>query len=542
MTWNGQIPNEYQRKELLAADASISGSKWKVVGNEHFVSKRYNDAITAYTNGIEKETSTGKDRLDLLANRSAAYLGLSKYSLALTDAESVLDIDKTHMKCLFRKAKALFGMALYQNAVTCLSEVSIDTIPKPQRKIISDLILKGKSLLVQSQTGDYPWKEICKDGLDNHDLAEFKSTFFVKDTPKKGRGLFASETIKAGQLILASKAFACVVDKDPNIFLNMNFNKKLLHDRAQTQLVTNIAHTLKENPEKCQEVYNLYAGTEFSNGKATESLDFQVDMSRIEAICRYNSFGVVGFGSVKVEQGVSGLWITPSFINHSCVDGNSFWTRSGDFLFVRAFHDIPKDHEILISYTPPFGPMPQTKLEKYNFVCDCRLCVRDRQDNSTIQATRAELMSQLDAILKKYDTENTQTPLPRQVLDAEVTNILKSLKDSRMDAPELNICFMDKMYSLALVYYKGGCYLKSANILDNIYKAVANIPGLCYFTLNTCNNLIGSLLMAGKTTTAKRWIQVLQEKTILCYGAWDVIEVIFPLTVKLMDDFGLYIR
>lgn len=185
LTWNSQIPNEYKRPEL-----KTTGLDWKKIGNEHFASKRFNESVTAYTNGIDTEKSTSSILwLDLLSNRSAAYLRLGMFSLALADAQSVLQIDETHIKCLFRKASAFFGMAQYEDAVGFLSNVSLE-MSNENRKIIDDLILKGRKLSAQSRTGDYSWKDICRNVLQDHyhDLAEYKvqSTVVVKDTTNKG--------------------------------------------------------------------------------------------------------------------------------------------------------------------------------------------------------------------------------------------------------------------------------------------------------------------------------------------------------------------
>lgn len=52
-------------------------------------------------------------------------------------------------------------------------------------------------------------------------------------------------------------------------------------DRCYAQLITNIALILKDDPEKCQECYSLYAGPEFSNERAAGSSDFRVDICRL---------------------------------------------------------------------------------------------------------------------------------------------------------------------------------------------------------------------------------------------------------------------
>lgn len=494
-----------------------TASDWKKKGNDHFASMRFRESVTSYTSGINSEHRKSKLWLDLLSNRSAAYLKLCNYNLALADTQSVLDVDKTHIKCIFRHANALFGMGRYEDALSFLRNLSL----AEKGNIIDDLISKGQRLIAQSRTGDYPWKIILDNELPDycHDIAEYKGTIVLKDSPNKGRGLFATETIKAGQLILASRAFAIVVTGvQDGLYINAK-NTKYLNTRSQTELVTNIAQTLKDCPEKCAEFYNLYGGVEYSNRKSSQ--DIQVDVKRIGEICHYNSFG---HGNPGSEKDVSGIWIYPSFINHSCVDANSSWTRNGNFIFVRAFYDIPKGEEILISYLTPFECITEKNLKKYGFTCDCRLCKRDRLDSAKTQSFRCDLQSKLDKLLsgiesKKFDWDDRKT--------AEVSTILNLLNESRSDAPELNIFFLDKVKTMALIYYGNGLYLKCASTLESIYDTSERIAALCDFTLNIITNIIECYLKVGDEQTARIWFEILQRKAASCYGCWDAIKARF---------------
>lgn len=540
LTWKGEIPVKYRPKELLAGDSAFD-TDWKDAGNKYFAQKRFGDAIKAYTNGINAEKhSSSRNQLTLLANRSAAYLALHKYALGLDDAESVLIVDSTHIKCIFRKAKTLFGLSEYQKALIFLSDVSLDPLSIRHQQIVNDLIVESKSLILQSQTGAYPWLEIFQNKFD--ELAEFVGPVIVKNTATKGRGLFATDAIQAGQLIMGSKAFARIVDNRPEeFFLNTRFEhksgRKSTKDRAQTQLIAEVAHILKEDPEKCQEVYNLYSGPEFSNHLPIGAHGSVIDMKKIEAICLYNQFGKGQAGVIRVKERESGLWLSPSYINHSCVDANSSWFTRGDFLFVFAFHNIAKDEEILISYMPPTVKRT-TFFETHGFVCDCQLCIRDRQDDSTTQTKRSELIQRLDAILMKYEGA-AMIPLDIKNDDVEITIILKSLSDLRTDAPELNLCYVDKIELLADVYLNNGQTLKALTILESVYDAVSKIPAFCSLSPSISTRFIGAYIILGQTNKVKEWIHILKRNCTMAYGTWKVIEVAFPFTYMAIRELGI---
>lgn len=184
---------------------------WKRIGNQHFAHKRYNDAIIAYTKGIEE----GDNSINMLANRSSAYLRLSEYKSALVDAEAALMIDGNHIKSIYRKVKSLFGLELYKDGMAFLEKIEIGSMPQTDAKIINDLVAKGKCYISQSENGDYQWDSIYEGQSVYHDMADYTNAVVVKETPTKGRGLFATKMIKAGELVLASKAFAYVEDNNP---------------------------------------------------------------------------------------------------------------------------------------------------------------------------------------------------------------------------------------------------------------------------------------------------------------------------------------
>ncbi|KAJ6643846.1 Methyltransferase [Pseudolycoriella hygida] len=533
LTWKGQIPAKYRPKKLMPGDSVVD---WKRSGNDYFVQKRYSEAIDAYTSGI----NGGKDdaiKLDLLANRSAAYLAIQKYKLSLIDANSVLDVKRNHIKCIFRKARALFGLAEYENALAFLNSVAMDALSKSDKKIVTDLVSKAESLSLQSKSGKYPWKDILQDKYD--DIAEYVGPVIVKSTLTKGRGLFATGAINAGQLILASKAFARVVEDDnsPQFFSHMSMNaesgEKLLSSRSHTQLVSEIAHILKDNPEKCHEVYNLYAGPEFEN----RTIGTEIDLARIEAICFHNQFGSGLHFFMSGKNQHCGLWMTPSYINHSCIDGNSTWYQRGNFLFVFAFHDIAANEEIVMSYSPPSDKTAE-ELEGRGFVCDCRLCIRNLRDTADIRAQRSDLRSQLDAILNKHGDHQETV---RGISDDEKkwTKILKSLQNLRKDAPDLDFCYVDKVDLLARIYCRNGQFLKSANILEKTYDVIANIPSYCQMTHNICTNIVGSYMALGRIDKVVEWVPILKRKIFLAYGTLEVIETLYPATYKIIESLGI---
>lgn len=124
-----------ERKDLEVLDGFTD---WKRIGNEHFAFKSFNDAIVAYTKGMEE----GDKSIDIIANRSAAYLRLLQFKNALVDAEFALTINENHIKSIYRKVTALFGIALYRDAMEFLEKISLDSTPQKDKNVIVGLVAK----------------------------------------------------------------------------------------------------------------------------------------------------------------------------------------------------------------------------------------------------------------------------------------------------------------------------------------------------------------------------------------------------------------
>ena len=100
----------------------------KNAGTEFFKQGKFEDAIDAYTAGIELaggdvvEESMLKLLVPLLSNRSLCYGKLNRAEEALKDADEVTDIDPTFAKGWIRRASALQALGRLKDAVTAYDE------------------------------------------------------------------------------------------------------------------------------------------------------------------------------------------------------------------------------------------------------------------------------------------------------------------------------------------------------------------------------------------------------------------------------------
>ena len=92
----------------------------KELGNASYKEKKLDEAIMHYTHGLEQcqGTSQTQERARLLANRSAAFVGVDLYREALSDAEEACRIEPSWPKGWARKGKALTCLQRHKAAAS----------------------------------------------------------------------------------------------------------------------------------------------------------------------------------------------------------------------------------------------------------------------------------------------------------------------------------------------------------------------------------------------------------------------------------------
>jgi tetratricopeptide (TPR) repeat protein len=128
----------------------------KELGNRAFTEERYEDAIRHFSAAIADDEHNAV----LYSNRSAVYTVLNDYDLALTDAETAVQLNPTWAKPWIRKGAALEGLmqlqqaqAAYQKAAELDTEKrETDTI---QRSVTQLEQIMADVSLAQSEAGSH---------------------------------------------------------------------------------------------------------------------------------------------------------------------------------------------------------------------------------------------------------------------------------------------------------------------------------------------------------------------------------------------------
>jgi hypothetical protein len=143
-----------------------------------------------------------------------ANLHLECYDAALEDASSACAEPKPPEKALYRAGMALYHLGRYGE---CLARREQLLREYPHTETDDAHMQCVRQRLHEQTSGGYDFPKMYDDvrmGKRHLDIATFVGPVVVKSSPGRGRGLFTTRPVKAGELLLCEKAFAyCAADE-----------------------------------------------------------------------------------------------------------------------------------------------------------------------------------------------------------------------------------------------------------------------------------------------------------------------------------------
>ena len=443
-----------------------SATDWKKDGNAAYVKKEYLTALQMYTCGIE--TCEDKDamlKFDLFRNRSIVNLSLKRYEAAEADARAsiipALDVTESkkieyNTKALYRAGRAAYELGNFQQAkddfegALKLTPNDIDALREQER------VTKH---LPESMSGAFDMDQMSKSAskrLNRLDHASFTCNVEVRDAGKRGRGLFATKDIKAGELIFCEKAFdvAFISDNTTEVYMIINLNTNRGAMGPHATLLFSVVQKLRHNPLQAARFLDLYDGgyTPKCTAPFVDNATV-IDTFQVQAILEHNGFGCADVRSVdeanepKSKQegfGSVGVWITASYCNHAC-DGNAHRSFIGDMMIVHAGRNIGKSEEITMAYRAPEPNNKKTieHLQKaWGFHCDCVICVAEGKTPVDQRKERQKLLEEVSSLLSAHKQTLQYFPNRATISKAEkLYGLLEGTYDKRVfqDVPRLGL-------------------------------------------------------------------------------------------------------
>ncbi|VTO88654.1 unnamed protein product, partial [Fusarium graminearum] len=430
-----RIPEKW-RSEVRGNDKSSSSSREE--GNKSFRKKQWAEAhfsqVTLsrtlvhaslaniihgrYSQAIAK-ADTPEDKQLAHLNRSLTNLKIGRPAKAFSDATQAYDPNTPSEKALFRHVNALYALQKFEQC-----EATIQTLLDafPGSKVAEATMQRVKSRLLEQRMGKYKFKLMyeqakAKDGPPLIDCATFSRPVEIRDSPGRGRGLFTTKSVSAGDLLLVEKAFSySYMDENrlwDQITYMINLTTKRATAGASANLWPQVVQKLYHDSDSLSAFQDLVDG-EYQRVTVSECDGASVvDSFLVEKIISLNSFGsptttrdfcknIIWSGKVGPSPScrerplftTAGVWLLAARINHSCV-GNCRRSFIGDIQIVRAARDIPAGTELTFPYCPTGDSETyqdvQNKLAKWGFTCDCELCKDRRKTTEAVRVLRKEL-------------------------------------------------------------------------------------------------------------------------------------------------------
>lgn len=225
--------------------------------------------LNRYSNALSQPATANEIEV-IKRNRSLVYLKTKQFDAALSDTGFPIFTSKPSDKAMFRAAEALYYLGRYSECCEVLE--ALHTV-FPDNNQASEVLDRARSRYLEQKTGEYNFKQLqakAKKLRPPHlDAATYIGPVEVKQTESKGRGLFVTKAVKAGDLLLCEKAFSHAYMPDDaadniesglqlNILLNTETNQGFLG--GQADLLTSIVQRLYRNPSLASAFNALYHG------------------------------------------------------------------------------------------------------------------------------------------------------------------------------------------------------------------------------------------------------------------------------------------
>lgn len=177
-----------------------------------------------------------------------------------------MSIHSSSEKALLRKSQALYHLGKFQDSCEVHKVLSKEY---PDNDIAKSEFDRTKARLKEQQTGKYPFSQMLLAEKKRRppllDHATFVGPVAVRPTESHGRGLFTTEAVRAGDLLLCEKAlgyvFFDITTESKNYSYLINAATQEMMVGTHAELAGLIAQKLHKNPSLMPAVTDLYHGS-----------------------------------------------------------------------------------------------------------------------------------------------------------------------------------------------------------------------------------------------------------------------------------------
>jgi len=382
-----------------------SAEDWKKAGDTAFLQKDFPTAVFCYSEAIEQATDD-TFKAPIYTKRAGTNLLLGRYDGAMADSLASRTGAASDWKAYYNAGRAVYGFCEYKTSHEYLEKaLELNANGSGVRKEYDRCLAR----LEEEEHGDYDFKEMHEMLNAQNvylDRGSFLRRTFIANSEHHGRGLFAAQDIKVGELVFVEKATFM-----PNQYIP---------SRASAALYAMMVRQLCDNPSLGNSVLQMHPGDYERSGLEGTTVDgvpvldvFLVEDIRIKN-CFSTPLSTLDDSKLSSPDGrlAKGLWVHAACMNHSCVP-NTMRSFLGDMFISRTTKDIAKGEELFQTYIP-VKPLPNLRNEGYQsawgFGCNCPLCTIERTSSPSMLAKRREAFAQVEKACNKRDSSKGIIP------------------------------------------------------------------------------------------------------------------------------------
>ncbi|KAF5624412.1 unc-45 like b [Fusarium sp. NRRL 52700] len=458
-----RIPKQWRVHREIKSSAEYRAEGEELASKEHWLA-----ALHSYTLAIQTAGSPDEEQQAYLG-RSEVNLQLDRPGQAFVDATEGGGPEHTAEESLILKARALYNLGDFRE---CLWRLRVLAVIYPESVSGSTLKSAAVKRLDEQNHGEYAFEDMLVEAQQTPPLID-RATFSlaeIRDAPGRGKGLFLTKDVSAGNLILCEKAFSYYFmdgKSHETSIVSANVPRNEVKRGASVHLWAQVVQKLYHNPEHIDTVQELFHGDHKKLQITKCDNSPVVDTFMIERITHYNAvntskttsndyktrvFNWTGdYLEIKNtdadEFSASGIWLLASRINHSCIS-NCRRSFIGDMQIIRATQDMSAGTELLLSYRTPYAfesyEEAQKRLSAWGFKCACDLCKTRSKENKATLEKRLKIYREASDLIRtevlQFNFDKARTLLKQ----LENTYKGKSVNKVRLELAELCFAMCDR--------------------------------------------------------------------------------------------------
>eukprot|EP00929_Paragymnodinium_shiwhaense_P097942 TRINITY_DN59500_c0_g1_i1.p1 TRINITY_DN59500_c0_g1~~TRINITY_DN59500_c0_g1_i1.p1 ORF type:complete len:824 (-),score=174.82 TRINITY_DN59500_c0_g1_i1:34-2505(-) len=389
---------------MASGTACASPAPTAAFAKEAFGKGDYETAQVAFADvaGAWKAVGDNIQGATALSNRAQCFIKLERFADAASAAQEAALLDETSVKAWFRLGTCNSRLRRWTQAQDALTKA---LFLEPQNIEAANALRDCRRRELEA-SGCYAFDEaygrfLETQGLQPVQLEPFVGPVRVASSSERGRGLFVTEKVRRGQLLLCAEALVAT----ENGGMLEALSKVVERNASLREVVLSLSRGTAESEQRLpnrtmDELAAPGCWAHVPEGAPAWGLKPPPPdhMEELTEILKFNQHALsyVNPNAAPIEMSSdprrSGLWLLPAFLNHSCAP-NVQRLIVHDRLLLRAARDLEAGEELFDCYIKALQPLRDRRrdLQGYGFACCCNRC---RLEEAVLDAGAVEAVLQ----------------------------------------------------------------------------------------------------------------------------------------------------